>query len=210
MTEQILRVAVFASGGGSNFQSLVDHAAESPNVEVSLCISNKKDAGVLARAADAGIPTLVLSPSDFSDPNDYIRELLQHLVAHDVNMIALAGYLKMIPTEVIGAYRNRILNIHPSLLPSFGGKGMYGKRVHEAVIKSGTQWSGATVHVVDEEYDTGPIVIQEPVPVDQNDTPESLAARVLKVEHRLYPRALQLFADNKVRVTGNRVIILDS
>nr|WP_243665078.1 phosphoribosylglycinamide formyltransferase [Rhodothermus marinus] len=121
--------------------------------------------------------------------------MLEVLRAHDVELVALAGYLKKIPDNVVAAYRNRILNIHPSLLPAFGGPGMYGRRVHEAVLNYGVRWTGATVHLVDEEYDHGPIVLQEPVPVLPDDTPETLAARVLEVEHRLYPEALRLFAE---------------
>ena len=128
----------------------------------------------------------------------FAAAMLQLLKEHDVQLIALAGYLKKIPVSVVREYRNRILNIHPALLPSFGGHGMYGHFVHEAVIASGAKLSGATVHLVDEEYDRGPIVLQKSVPVEPGDTPESLAARVLHVEHEIFPLALQAFVDNRV------------
>ena len=126
-----------------------------------------------------------------------------------VNFVALAGYLRKIPAAVVAHYKNRMLNIHPALLPAFGGKGYYGRRVHEAVIEHGVQWSGATVHLVDEQYDTGPIVVQRPVRVEPDDTPETLAARILKVEHEIYPEAIGLFAEGRVRIEGRRIRSLE-
>jgi phosphoribosylglycinamide formyltransferase-1 len=122
--------------------------------------------------------------------------------------VALAGYLKKIPSDIVRRYHHRMVNIHPALLPSFGGKGMYGRRVHEAVLESGVRWTGVTVHLVDEEYDTGPIILQEPVPVYPGDSVEELAARVLEIEHQLYPRALNLVAETRVRVEGRKVHII--
>ena len=206
-----MRLAVFASGEGSNFQSIVD-AAESGALKarVVLCVSNNPSAGVLDRATKSKIPVLVLNPSEFSDPDGYTSSLRAKLMEFETDFIALAGYMKMIPAEIVNEYSDHIVNIHPALLPAFGGPGMYGRRVHQAVLESGADESGATVHLVDEEYDTGPIVLQESVPVRPEDTPDSLAARVLKVEHRIYPRALALFEENRVKIDGRNVTILET
>ena len=203
-----IRLAVFASGGGSNFQAILDAVARGDlNLDLALLLSNKRKAGALARAENHGIPTAILRPADFDQPEAYEDALVEVLRTHGVNFIALAGYLKMIPAVVVRAFRGRILNIHPALLPAFGGKGMYGKRVHEAVLDYGARWTGVTVQLVDEHYDTGPVVLQAPVPVEAEDTPETLAARVLKTEHRLYPEALRLFADGRTTLEGRHVRI---
>ena len=203
-----MRLAVFASGGGTNFQAILD-AVENGTLPltVALCLSNTPKAGALARAERHEVPTAVLDPRDFETETPYVEALMQVLGEHEVNFIALAGYLRKIPAAVVSAFRGRMVNIHPALLPAFGGKGLYGRRVHEAVLAYGVRWSGATVHLVDEEYDTGPIVLQEPAPVMPGDTPDSLAARVLRVEHRLYPQALRLFAEGRVRSEGRVVRI---
>ncbi|MBT8399297.1 MAG: phosphoribosylglycinamide formyltransferase [Rhodothermia bacterium] len=201
-----LRIAVFASGGGSNFGAIAKASiAGQLHADIVVCLTHRRDAGVLTRAHDLGIPTVVIRPQDFGGEPEYVERLLAELDAYDVRMIALAGYLKKIPSEVVARFRHRIINIHPALLPAFGGKGMYGRHVHEAVIKYGARWTGVTIHLVDEEYDTGPIVLQEPVPVQAEDTAETLATRVLEVEHRLYPEALQLFATGRVSVSGRIV-----
>ena len=204
-----LRLAVFASGGGTNFQAILD-AVESGTLPltVALCLSNTPKAGAVARAARHGVPAAVLDPRDFEPEALYVEALMGVLGEHKVNFIALAGYLRKIPAAVVSAFRGRMVNIHPALLPAFGGKGLYGRRVHEAVLAYGVRWTGATVHLVDEEYDTGPIVLQEPAPVLPGDTPETLAARVLRVEHRLYPKALRLFAEGRVRIEG-RIVRID-
>lgn len=203
-----MRLAVFASGGGTNFQAILDAISRGDlSISIALCLSNKEDAGVLDRARSNDIPTTVYTRSAFRSEEESTDALLQLLREHGVDLIALAGYMRKVPSRVVKAYEGRILNIHPALLPAFGGKGMYGHRVHEAVIASGVRWTGATVHIVDEEYDTGPIVLQEPVPVYSSDTPKTVAERVLKVEHRLYPKAIQLFAENRVTLDGRRVLI---
>ena len=184
-----VRGAVFASGGGSNFQALLDHQRPEGDWGVVLLVTDREDAGAIARAVEASVPAVVIKTTG-RDAADVARETLQLLARYRVDLILLAGYLKLIPREVIARYRGRILNIHPALLPAFGGKGMYGMRVHTAVIESGAQESGATVHFVDEEYDRGPIVAQRRVPVLAPDTPQALAARVLEVEHELYPQAV--------------------
>lgn len=210
MTRSRLSVAVFASGRGSNFQSILD-AVDSGDLDldVACCVSDRAGAGALDRAAAREIPCVVLNPRDFDDASSYEEALLGALSECRVNFIALAGYLKKIPSVLIRRFRNRILNVHPALLPAFGGKGMYGRKVHEAVIEYGVHWTGATVHLVEEEYDTGPIVLQEAVPVFPDDEPEDVAARVLEVEHRLYPEALRLFAEGRVEVEGRRIRIRD-
>lgn len=207
--ESPLRLAIFASGGGSNFQAILDAIGDgSLDAQVVLCVSNVPTAGALERARSHNVPTAVLSPSDYEDEDAYVRDLNELLDTHAATFIALAGYLRKIPATVVEAYRGRMVNIHPALLPAFGGKGMYGRRVHEAVLDYGVQWTGVTVHLVDEHYDTGPIVLQRPVPVRFDDTPETLAARVLRVEHALYPEALQLFAEHRLQIEGRRVRIL--
>ncbi|MFT4605985.1 MAG: phosphoribosylglycinamide formyltransferase-1 [Rhodothermales bacterium] len=203
-----MHLAVFASGGGSNFQSVLDaiHAG-TLQARVTLCVSNKATAGALVRAEENGIPCLVLDPNSFGDESSYEAVLLAALSEHGVTHIALAGYLRRIPSGVVAAFRWRIVNIHPALLPAYGGPGMYGRHVHEAVIAAKDAFSGATVHFVDEEYDTGPIVLQEAVPILPGDDPEALAARVLRAEHRLYPAALQLLSEGRIQPQGRRVLI---
>ncbi len=206
-----MRLAVFASGGGTNFQSILDAIARGAlPATAALLISNRPGAGALERARRHEVPTLVVDPDAHATPEAHGAALLDALAAHDVSFIALAGYLRKIPPAVVGVFRGRMLNIHPALLPAFGGKGLYGMRVHRAVIEHGVKWTGVTVHLVDEDYDTGPIVLQEPVRVEPGDTPETLAARVLEVEHRLYPEALRLFAEERIAIDGRRVHIRPS
>lgn len=203
-----LRLAIFASGNGSNFHNIAQEILlKKLDAEVVLCVTNHAEAGVLAKAKNYNIPTCVLDPTTFPNENEYTDVLLAALNQSEADFIVLAGYLRKIPTAIIQAFPQRILNIHPSLLPAFGGKGMYGERVHQAVIEHGVRWTGVTVHLVDEKYDNGAIVLQEPVPVRSDDTTHTLAARVLKMEHRIFPEAIQLFAENKIRVEGRHVII---
>ena len=190
-------------------EAILDSLDEVP-ARIVVCIGSREGLGAYDRAARYGVPSRVLDPARFESDEAFTMELLDTLEAHEVNFIVLAGYLKRIPSEVVRRYRGRMLNIHPALLPAFGGHGMYGRRVHQAVIEHGVRWTGVTVHLVDEEYDTGPIVLQEPVPVHPDDTPETLAARVLETEHRLYPQAVRLFAEGRVRVDGRTVRILDA
>ena len=199
-----MRLALFASGGGSNAAAILDAIdAGTLPAEAAVLVSDRPDAGALARAADRGLPTAVVVPGDA--PAVFAQALLDVLATHEVDAVALAGYLRKIPDPVVWAYRHRILNVHPSLLPAFGGPGWYGRRVHQGVIDYGCRVSGATVHLVDSEYDTGPIVLQEAVAVEPGDTAETLAARVLAVEHRLFPRALALLATGRLQVDGRQV-----
>lgn len=206
----MLDLAVFASGNGTNLQAIIDAIKSGIlNAEIKLVISNNPDAYALKRAEIQKIPTKIVSKEMFENREDFVNALIGILKAHSVSFIALAGYIKKIPHEIVGIYKNRIVNIHPALLPSFGGKGMYGMRVHQAVIEAGCKVTGVTVHIVDDEYDHGPIVAQECVPVLHNDTPEALAERVHKVEHRIYPRVLQLFSLGLIRIDGRKVTILE-
>jgi formyltetrahydrofolate-dependent phosphoribosylglycinamide formyltransferase len=179
-----MHVAVAVSGRGSNLEALLRALGPEAPARVVLVLSNRADVPALERAASRRIPTLALR--DHADG----QEWLDALERHRVELLVLAGYLKLVPADVIARYRGRILNIHPALLPAFGGKGMYGRRVHEAVLASGARESGATVHLVDEVYDRGAVLAQARVPVLPDDDPERLAARVLEVEHRLLPAAV--------------------
>jgi len=203
-----LKVAVFASGRGSNFASILDAVKSNRlHVSIELLLTNNPEAGVLAIARESNIPGIIISRGSFESREEFLDTMLSALKNHGIEMIVLAGYMKKIPPEVISQYSNRILNIHPALLPSFGGKGMFGHHVHEAVLQTGCKVTGVTVHIVDEVYDRGPIVAQSCVPVHDDDTVESLAVRVLKTEHRLYPEVVQLFAEGRVHVKGRRVTV---
>lgn len=193
----MLQLAVLGSGRGSNFQAILRaiDAGQLPSTRVCLVISNNSDAGILAFARSAGIPALHVSQKQFQAEDAFTDALLRELRRHGADLIVLAGYMKRVPSRIVREYRGRILNIHPALLPKFGGEGMYGHHVHEAVIAARERVSGATVHVVDEEYDRGPIVLQRTVEVSPDDTPGTLAAKVLEIEHALYPDAIRLHAD---------------
>ena len=177
-----VRVAVLVSGGGTNLQALLDTLHDSPIARIARVISSRPDAGALQRARRAGVPTTVLR--DAGDPAEVLSALA------GAQLVVLAGYLKLVHASVVARFRGRIINIHPALLPDFGGAGMYGRRVHEAVLASGAKESGATVHFVDEEFDRGEIIDQERVRIEPGDTPDTLAARVLEAEHRLLPRVV--------------------
>jgi phosphoribosylglycinamide formyltransferase 1 len=197
------RVAVFASGSGSNLQAVLDYFASlgaQRAGDVVLVASDRADAPALNRARNAGVEALALDAKTRGDA------LLQELSTRGVMFIALGGYMRLVPAEVAAAYRGRIVNVHPALLPAFGGRGMYGMRVHEAVLAAGVGISGVTVHFVDEVYDRGPIIAQWPVPVSPNDTTSTLASRVLAVEHLLYPRVVQSLCSGRIRLgEDNRV-----
>ncbi len=193
-----LHLGFLASHGGSNMQAIID-ACKSGRLDAKPCvvISNNSGSMALQRAKNEGIPHYHISalthPGTLED-----EEILRVLKRHGVDTVVLAGYMKMLGPATLGAYRGRILNIHPALLPKFGGKGMYGKRVHEAVLAAGETVTGVTIHIVDEHYDTGPIIAQCQVPVLPEDTVESLAERVLKHEHVLYAETLQKIADGRI------------
>jgi len=201
----MLNVVVFGSGRGSNFKAVLDAMADGgiPLARISLVISNNATAGILDIARSGNIPALHISQKKFETEEAFVAALLETLRSHGTDLVVLAGYMKRLPPPVVHAYRNRIINIHPALLPRFGGHGMYGLHVHAAVLAAQETVSGATVHLVDEEYDRGPTLLQRTVPVLPDDTPETLAARVLLVEHRLLPEAVRLFSEGRVDINGN-------
>lgn len=192
----MLNIAVLGSGRGSNFQAILTAIQQGrvPNARIALVISNNSGAGILEIARNNSLPSVHLSHRQFPTEDEFVDALLSLLSAHGVNFIVLAGYMKRIHPRVINAYRHRIINIHPALLPRHGGPGMYGHFVHEAVIAAGDRLSGATVHFVDEEYDHGSIVLQKTVSVAPEDTPGTLAAKVLEIEHEIYPEAVRRLA----------------
>jgi phosphoribosylglycinamide formyltransferase 1 len=203
-----LALAVFVGprGRGSNLMAL--HAAVQEgrlHARIVAVIAGRADAPALVRAAESGLPTFTVDPKRFPDEEDYGAALLDVLREVSADTIALSGYLRRLPSAIVAAYRHRIVNIHPALLPAFGGKGMYGEHVHRAVLEYGVKFSGCTVHFVDEAYDTGPIIAQRIVPVEESDTPESLAARVLVQEHSAFAEALQLLAEERLHVEGRLV-----
>jgi phosphoribosylglycinamide formyltransferase-1 len=204
-----LEIAVFASGRGSNFKAVLEKIRSGiiTRARIAIVISNSSSAGALEIARENSIPTLHISRAQFTSDEEFTHALLSALHAHSVNFILLAGYMKMMPKEIIQHYRHRIINIHPALLPSFGGKGMFGHHVHEAVLAYGAKVSGATVHIVDEEYDRGPVVLQRCVTVEDDDTPESLAGKVLRIEHEIFPEAVRLFSEEKIEVRDRKVFI---
>jgi len=186
------RIAVFCSGSGSNFQAIF-HALKKKqlNAEIVLCLSNRSQCGAMEFARSNGIAAVHLMEKQFDSFDEFAAAMVGCLRKHGIEIILLAGYMRKVPDAVVTAFPERIINIHPALLPKFGGEGMYGIHVHTAVLEAGETESGATVHLVNEEYDKGRILMQRHVPVLADDTPESLAARVLECEHKLYPEALE-------------------
>jgi phosphoribosylglycinamide formyltransferase 1 len=196
-----LRIAVFASHGGSNLQALID-ACESGaiNGTIALVFSNNRKAYALERAANHDIETLVVSERDFDSVEAYSDEIQQQFASRRIDLICLAGYMKKIPDRLIRGYHHRIVNIHPALLPKFGGKGMYGIHVHEAVLAAGEKETGVTIHLVDEVYDNGRILAQRRLAVLPDDTPETLQQRVLEIEHQLYPETVARIASGELHL----------
>jgi len=187
------------SGNGTDLQSIIDAIKDgSLKARINLVLSNNPNAFALTRARRENIPTVIHSSSDYKDKETFRRKFLEIIIARDINLLVLAGYIKKLPNNIIEHFKGRIINIHPALLPKYGGKGYYGIRVHQAVIESGDETTGVTVHFVNEKYDNGAIIYQETVPVHPNDTPETLAERVLEVEHRVLPQAISLFAEGKI------------
>ena len=199
-------IVVLISGGGTNLQALLDAVAEGRLLaRISGVISSTKRAYGLVRAEHAGIPTRVISKRAYPDPVERDAAMLAALRALEADYIVLAGYMSILSPEIIGLYKNRIVNIHPSLIPSFCGKGYYGLHVHEKVLEYGAKVTGATVHFVDEGTDTGPIILQKAVSVLDDDTPEILQQRVLRVEHELLPLAVAHLVEGRIRVVGRQV-----
>jgi phosphoribosylglycinamide formyltransferase-1 len=184
---QMKRIAILASGNGTNAQRIIDHFKESTQASVDWVISNKQDAYVLKRAADAGVENLFVPADRLKDGAQFVKMLSEH----HIDLVVLAGYLLLIPKEVIQHFSQRILNIHPALLPAYGGRGMYGEHVHRAVIADKQKESGITIHYVNEHYDEGAIIFQARCPVLPDDTPESLAQRIHELEHAHYPKIIE-------------------
>ena len=206
----MLKIAVLVSGGGTNLQAIIDCIEDGTikNTEIAMVISNNPNAKALTRAANHGIPAQCISPKTFETREEFNQVLLNTLVGLDVDLIVLAGFMVVIPPEMIRTFRNRIINVHPSLIPSFCGTGYYGLRVHEAALARGVKVSGATVHFVDEGTDTGAIILQKAVEVEQGDTPEVLQRRVMEqAEWKILPRAIDLIANGKVEVVNNKVVL---
>ncbi len=206
-----LRIVVMVSGGGTNLQAVIDSIKEGTitNTQIVGVISNNRNAYALKRAAENGIPSVCVSPKDFETRDIFNEKLLEAVDGYEPDLVVLAGFLVVIPPEMIKKYENRMINIHPSLIPSFCGKGYYGLKVHEAALARGVKVAGATVHFVDEGTDTGPIILQKAVEVEQGDTPETLQRRVMEqAEWKILPRAIDLIANGKVSVKGRRTVVL--
>lgn len=206
----MLRVAVLVSGGGTNLQAIIDaiESGKITNTELVGVISNNKNAYALERAKKHGIPAECISPKNFEIRAEFNRALLEKLNELQADLVVLAGFLVVIPEEMIHVYRNRIINIHPSLIPAFCGTGYYGLKVHEAALARGVKIVGATVHFVDEGTDTGPIILQKAVEVEEEDTPKILQQRVMEqAEWKILPQAIDLIANGKIKVTEGRVSI---
>ena len=204
------RIAVLVSGGGTNLQALIDaqKRGELGNGEIALVLSSKPDVYALERAANNGIPSVVLSRKEYADIAAYSRALTDTLVAENIDLVVLAGFLTIFDEQDYEAFTNKILNVHPALIPSFCGKGFYGLHVHEAALAKGVKLSGATVHIVTPECDAGPIVLQKAVAVMQDDTPETLQRRIMEeAEWKILPEAVRLFCDDKITVENNKVYI---
>lgn len=200
---KLLRIGVLASGGGTNLQALIDRCQDgSLAAEIAVVITNNPGAGALDRAAKAGISTLCINHRDFSRREDFDNAVVNALQDAEIGLVALAGFMRIITRTFIDAFPERVINIHPALLPAFPGL-----HVQQQAIDYGARFSGCTVHFVDGGVDTGPIIIQAVVPILPDDTADTLAARILEQEHRIYPRAIQLIAEDRVRVNGRQVII---
>lgn len=204
----MLKIAVFVSGGGTNLLAIMEaiDSGTIHNAEIKLVVSDRIDAYAIERAKEKEINTIVISPKDYENPDDFGNALLECMVDKEIDLIVLAGYLTIVPSKLIKHYSNRIINVHPSLIPSFCGKGFYGLKVHEAALKRGVKLTGATVHFVDEGTDTGPIILQQAVEVLSDDTKEVLQKRVMEeAEWMILPRAIDLIANNKIKVIDNKV-----
>ena len=206
----MLRIAVLVSGGGTNLQAIIDgvNSGKIHNTEIAVVISNNRKAYALDRARNNNIPAECISPKSFADREEFHRALLAAVDSYKVDLIVLAGFLVAIPEIMVKAYTNRIINIHPSLIPSLCGKGHYGLHVHEAALGRGVKVTGATVHFVDDGTDTGPIILQKPVMIEQDDTPETLQRRVMEqAEWVILPQAIDLIAQGKVKVIDGKTVI---
>ena len=203
-----MKIAVFVSGGGTNLQAIIDNieSGKLPGVEIALVIASNDKAYALERAAKHNIPATVMSVKSYASREEWDDAVLAKLQSVGTELIVLAGYLSLLGAKTVAAFNNRIINIHPALIPAFCGKGMYGIRPHEAALARGVKVSGATVHIVNENYDEGPILLQKCVDVLPDDTPEVLQKRIMKeCEQVILPEAIRLFAEGKIKIVNNRV-----
>ena len=211
MSRAPIRIAVLVSGQGrgSNMQAIID-ACSSGKIsgEVALVMGVRNDAPAMERARSQGVNTMTIAPKQFPNVEAYDDAVFAALIENNIDLVCLAGYMRLLGADVIRHFHNRIMNVHPALIPSFCGQGMYGHHVHEAVIDRGVKYTGVTVHFVDEEYDRGSIILQVVVPVEMDDTADSLAARVLPMEHETYTTAISLFAAGRLKVEGRKTRIV--
>lgn len=203
----ILKIGILASGNGTNLQAIIDKSRNGQiPVRVAVVISDR-NAFALRRARDHNIPAYIVKPGEYDSQREYEQQMVDILKKHGSELVVLSGFMKILSPHFIDSFKGRIINIHPSLIPAFCGKGFYGMKVHEAVIDYGVKITGATVHFVDENVDSGPIIIQKAVAVEDSDTPETIAQKVHEIEHEILPEALKLFAQGKLKVIGRRVFI---
>ncbi|MEW8973366.1 MAG: phosphoribosylglycinamide formyltransferase [Tissierellaceae bacterium] len=204
----MLKIGVLISGGGTNLQALIDNIEEG-NIdgEISLIVSNREDAYGLERGRLAGIETMYLDPKKYDTPEEYDLKLIEEFKNREIDLIVLAGYLRILTKTFIGEFKGKIINIHPSLIPSFCGDGYYGDRVHRAVLEYGCKITGATVHFVDEGTDTGPIILQEVIKVEEDDDVDSLKQKVLNIEHEILSKAVKLFCEGRIVLEGRNAKI---
>jgi len=206
----MLKIAVLVSGGGTNLQAIIDAINEKKitDTKIEVVISNKKDAYALKRAKNNNIEAVCVSKKDYKQTDEFNKALLDKIDSYNVDLVVLAGFLVILPSELVSKYENKIINIHPSLIPSFCGVGYYGLKVHEGVLARGCKVTGATVHFVDSGADTGPIIMQDVVQVDNDDTPETLQKKVMEnVEWKILPKTIDLIAHNKVSVVNGKVVV---
>ncbi|MGI6384054.1 MAG: phosphoribosylglycinamide formyltransferase [bacterium] len=206
---KLIRMGVLVSGSGTILQSFIDAAARNElGAEIAVVISNRPESYALERAGQNGIPAVLIDNRDYSDRESFERRMIDELDAHGVELVFMAGFLRVLTPFFVEHYNGRLINAHPALLPAFGGAGFYGSRVHKAVLEAGVKFSGCTAHFVTAETDAGPIIAQSIVEVMDDDTPEKLGARVLKAEHALYPKVVRLFAEGRLKREMNRVIVI--
>lgn len=209
----MLRLAVLVSGGGTNLQAILDQMDQGrlPEVSIEVVISSNREAYALKRAMAHNIPCAVIERRDYDTPKEFEEAFYSLLTGYQIDLIVLAGFLLILPEKIVKRYKNRIINVHPSLIPSFCGKGFYGLKVHEAALARGVKVTGATVHFVDEGTDTGPIILQKAVPVLDGDTPQSLQKRVMKeAEWVILPEAVRLYSQGRLKIEDNKVLIENS
>ena len=203
------KIAVFASGGGTDFQSIIDANAKEDFCKIEYLVASKPQIGAIERAEKAGIKVLVYDKSKYANIGEFYDFLTQTFLSLGIDWLILAGWLLIIPKSFIANFEDRIINIHPALLPSFGGKGYYGLNVHKAVLEYGAKVSGATVHFVEADVDGGAVIMQRAVEVKEDDTPESLQSRILKEEHKILPLCVKLLCEDKIEKSGRKVRVLE-